>query len=284
MILLGSAARYNSSMRGRETEDSRRLKTSFFVLGTLIVALAAFQFGNSFAQRAQENVVFALAPSAERAMEYGDRHFNAQDPAAYDFERAAYFFKEAEKLDPNFHYLNHQLARVAFLRGDFPPALAYINKQIALEGTSTPNSYYVRGLIEGYAGQYDAAIRDYGIFLQYAPRNWAAVNDYAWVLLKANRPKEAAEVTGKLLADAPDNPWLLNTNAIANFEIGNMAKAKGAATRAVAEAAKLTEREWLTAYPGNDPGVARAGIATLQKAAQENLHRIELAAALGAVQ
>lgn len=271
-------------MRNTNRVEKGRFKTPFLALCTILIILTVLVFAGAIVHRVYEYAALALAPSASRAMEYGERHFNAKNPAAYNFERAAYFFKEAEKLDPNFHYLNHQLARIAFLRGDFPLALAYINKQIALEGTSTPNSYYVRGLIEGYAGQYDAAIRDYSIFMQYAPHNWAAANDYAWVLLKANKPAEASSVTAAALLDFPDNPWLLNTDAIARFEVGDISRALESAKKAVSASDGLTEKKWLTAYPGNDPRSARAGIETLQKSAQENLRRIELAASSSAVQ
>lgn len=162
--------------------------------------------------------------------------------------------------------------------------MAQINLQISLHGTSTPNSYYVRGLIEGYAGDYDAAVRDYGYFLSVDPNNWATANDYAWVLLKADKSKEATKVTGDALKIHPDNAWLLATRAIALYEIGDLMGALSTAQRAKVEAAKITEAQWLIAYPGNDPRVAREGIATHQKSIDDNIHKIEAAIASSTIQ
>lgn len=231
----------------------------------------------------QENIAFVIDPSATRAFTYAERHFNAQDAGAYDIDRAEYFFKKAALLDPELPYLYHELARIEFLKGNFPRALALINLQIALHGDETPNSYYIRGLIEGYAGDYDAAVADYAHFLDIAQSNWAAINDYAWVLLKAHNPLQAASVTGRALNTFPNNAWLLNTNATALFEIGEIEQALIKARAAVAESQKLGPSDWLLAYPGNDPRIAASGIAAFKEAALSNMHTIELAASTSTV-
>ena len=89
--------------------------------------------------------------------------------------RAEIFFQRAVQLDPHLPYVFHQLGRIAFLEGDFNLALSYINTQIDLEGSTTPNSYYMRGLIEGYMGDYTDAETDYVHYLKYDPIDWAAV-------------------------------------------------------------------------------------------------------------
>src|SRR6185503_11461879 len=98
--------------------------------------------------------------------------------------------------------------RVAFLKGDFNKALARIDLQISLHSDKVPSSYYVRGLIEGFMGDYESAARDYKIYLKGDPTNWAAGNDYAWVLLKADKPKEALEVIDSVIPFWKENPWL----------------------------------------------------------------------------
>src|SRR3989338_11403309 len=119
--------------------------------------------------------------------------------------------------------------------------MALINMQIAQMGDNAPNSYYIRALVEGYKGEYAASAKYYEYFLKFHPTNWAAVNDYAWVLLKAGRAKEAAETTARALEWFPDNPWLLNTNATALFEMREYAGALRAEKKASAEVAKLSE-------------------------------------------
>ncbi len=194
------------------------LRTSDITAFLFVVLVAAAVFARPLFVDLSEDIMYALHPSPERAFAYGERHFSAGDVAEYDIVRAGYFFNEAAKKDPTIPYLYHELARIDFLRGDFTAALARINFQISMQGDKTPNSYYVRGLIEGYMGDYDASAKDYEHFLKFDPNNWAALNDYAWVLLKADRPGDAAEAAEKGLALFPNNAWLLNTDATALYE------------------------------------------------------------------
>src|SRR3990167_1853597 len=230
-----------------------------------------------------EDISDAVAPDAERAFLYGEKHFSsyAED---YDVDRAERFFVSAMLQNPELPYVYHELARVYFLKGDFAKALGFINAQIALHGDEFPNTYYVRGLILGYMGNYDAAISDYRHFLRSEPRNWAAITDYAWVLLKADRPEDALRATAGGLAEFPDNPWLLNTNAIALFELGFTEAAYAQASRALLSSESITSEEWLRAYPGNDPMIAAQGISVFKKAIADNIHTIEAAYPSGTVQ
>ncbi len=230
-----------------------------------------------------EDVNIALRPSAQLALEYGSRHLDAPHQSLYDIDRSAYFFYKAYALDPKLPRVQHQLARVAFLQGDFDTALVRINAEIAL-GSPLPSSHYLRGLILGYMGRYDEAADEYAQFLQTNPTNWAGLNDYAWVLLKANRPKEAAAAAQTGLVYFPQNPWLLNTSAIASYEIGALPTAFIHATLAVKYTSAVKERDWLVAYPGNDPKVAREGIETLRRSALENMHMISAAMASSTLQ
>ncbi len=234
--------------------------------------------------RVREHFLITFAPSPGRAYTYGEQHLDAGDMYIYDLKEAELFLKEALRLDPHIPFAHHQLARVDFLRGNFYSALWQINRELEINSSPSPSSYYVRGLIEGYMGRYEDSAKDYEHFLQFAPNNWAGLNDYAWVLLKAGRNSEAVAVTERGLTYFPDNPWLLNSSAIALYETGNVQKARVRAERAITASAKLSEQEWLTAYPGNNPKVAQEGIATLRKSAQDNMHMIEQAIASSAVQ
>lgn len=225
---------------------------------------------------AYEDLRFRLDPTPAHSFVYGEKHFDASDSSQYDLDRAEYFFNKAAA-DPALPYVYHQLARVSFLKGDFTKALAQINLQISLHGTSTPSSYYVRGLIEGFMGRYDASERDYAIYIKTDPTNWAATNDYAWVLLKADRPKDALTAIDKILPLWPESPWLLNSKATALFELGRLREAREAAMAASRAVIKISERDWMQAYPGNDPLIAAEGIQAFQKAVLENMHTISLA-------
>ena len=257
-------------------------------IGILAIALTSSwgPFGEMRARLivAWEDGMYALAPSATRAFAYGERHFNARNASAYDIERAAYFFGKAADIDSTYPYLYHELARIAFLKGEFETAMALINMQIAQMGDNAPNSYYIRALIEGYKGEYAASAKDYEYFLKFHPTNWAANNDYAWVLLKAGRAQEAKLATARALKWFPDNPWLLNTSATALYETHEYAEALRAAQKASAEVAKLSEAAWLQAYPGNDPRIANKGITAFKKAVEDNIHSITLVLASNTVQ
>jgi tetratricopeptide (TPR) repeat protein len=259
---------------------------SFFLLVLCLLAVS-FEFApqlRTWAIGEYENTAYFFNPSPARAFSYGERHFDASDPADYDINRAEYFFELAAAKDPTLPYLYHELARISFLRGNFTLALSQINFQISLHGDSEPASYYVRGLIEGYMGDYNDAANDYTHFLQFEPHNWAAKNDDAWVLLKAERYQDALAITQSGLVDTPDNPWLLNSEATALFELGKYDQALAADSLAAAWAQQVTPQDWTTAYPGNDPSIAPEGIASFQAAIAENIHSIKAALASSTVQ
>jgi len=218
-----------------------------------------------------------VAPDADAAAAYGDRHLDRAAPEAYDLKIAEEFYQRALALDPTQKYANHQLARIAFLRNELPLALARIDWQIERHGEEIPSSYYVRGLIEGYMENYEASAKDYAIYVVHDPTNWAATNDLAWVLLKANKPKDALVVIDKVLPTWPENPWLLNSKATALYEMGRYEEARAAAVAAARNVVNVTPDEWSRAYPGNDPLIATKGVADFQKAVLENMHTITLA-------
>ncbi len=266
----------------RLSSSLQRNRTRVLIVLISCVLIVVALFPNIIV--AFEKTSLALFPSAQRAFSYGERHFDAKYPRTYDIKTAEYFFGKAADIDANTPYLYHELARIAFLKGDFEQAMALIDAQIQLMGDAAPNSYYIRALIEGYKGDYAASAKDYEYFLRFHPHNWAALNDYAWVLLKAQRFSAAADVTARGLADFPDNPWLLNSQATALYELQRYEEALAAAQKASIAVAGLSERQWLLAYPGNDPKIAGQGIAVFKKAVNDNMHTIELAIASSTVQ
>ena len=253
-------------------------RTNRLLVGALVLLLLFAFFDGAFEPLVSwyEHTRFERDPSAQRAMMLGTRHFNARDTVAYDIDAAEYYFREAEHLDPDTPYLYHQLARVAFIRGDLDMALALIDIQIEKAGDSAPNSYYIKGLIEGYKGLYADAVRDYYhyVSLRKTP-SWAAYNDLAWVLLKAERTEEARRELEKSLAYFPDNPWLLNSYGVALFEVGQDTQALEALRHAAIYAPRVSKSEWLAAYPGNSPRSAEQGLQTLTDSIEANIHMVQ---------
>lgn len=229
---------------------------------------------------AYEAAALTVDPSAERAYAYATRHFDARQPRDYDIDRAARLYETANEMDPTLRYLQHQRARIAFLKGDYNSALTLIDAELAIYPDSAP-SHYVRGLVKGFAGDYNGAAGDYEAYLKSDPKNWAAINDYAWVLLKAERPLDALVAVDWGLIFWPENPWLLNSKATAHYELGQLEKAHDAVQRAQEHVASVTTEAWLRAYPGNDPLIAEEGIAAFKEAVAENMHTIARAIETG---
>lgn len=257
----------------------RRSAGVSLILASFIFVVAMLATVPPF-ERFREHTLYRLDPTPVRAFEYGSQYFNANDPREYNIDRAEYYFTAAAK-DPSLPYVYHELARISFLKGHFDLALARINFQISLHGTSTPNSYYIRALIHGFRGEYVAAARDYETYLRTDPNNWAAINDYAWVLLKEEKYADALVALDWGLLSWPENPWLLNSRATALFELGRLNEADEAVRAAQKSVASITEAEWSKAYPGNDPLIAPEGVVAFKTAVETNMHTIEAALEAG---
>jgi len=216
--------------------------------------------------------------SADEAYFEGERYFSALTPEAYDIEKAEFFFKQALAMNPKLPLVRHQLARIAFLKGDFNNALWLINRELELGPEPIASTYYVRALILGFMGRYEEAAEDYAIFTKLEPKSWAGANDYSWILLKLSRFSEAAKAAEQGLKTWPDSPWLLNSHATALYEMGEIEKARKVGIAALKAAANVSENQWLLSYPGNDPAVAAEGILALQDSILSNVHTILVAA------
>ncbi len=268
---------------------SRKYPSLFLAYALLIVialVLIAYQlYRFQWLPDVIETWTYDIHPSAELAFEDGEHHFDSSRyPQSYDIDRAEYYFRLALAQDPHLPYIYHELARVAFLRGEFNLALTYIDFQIQNEGDKTPNSYYVRALVEGFMSDYTDAEADYAHYLAYDPIDWAAVNDYSWVLLKDSKPRQADAAIEKVLPYFPGNPWLLNSDAIALSEMGDISLAKTRISAASQALAKLTPESWTNAYPGNDPNIAPEGLDAFRAAVSANMHSIDTGSVAHALQ
>jgi tetratricopeptide (TPR) repeat protein len=246
----------------------------FFLVAVILIAAIAYWQPRPLTYM-YEDVRLLLQPSAERAYAYGDRHFDALHADRYDIDRAERLYKKAEAIDSDLPALQHQLARIEFLNANFHAGLERINREIAAYGEKNPNAYYIRALILGYQGKYLEAAADYETYFKIAPANWAAINDYSWVLLKAELPEAALEAIEWGLVEWPDNPWLLHNKVIAFYELGRYEEAMRAAEAATAAVDTLSREGWLLAYPGNDPLLADEGLASFKQAVRENQKKVQ---------
>jgi tetratricopeptide (TPR) repeat protein len=244
-----------------------------------------------------------LNPDAKFAVSIGNYYFNVEGNGRYDLNRASVYFKKALGLDPRVPGAWHQLARIDFLRGAFVPALEKINKHITIQGDSFMASYYIRGLIEGYKGDLDAAEKDFQKFKEWDPHNWAIHNDLAWIYFQKGDFDATEREARAGLASNRDNAWLLTAQGVALLNLWRVEDAtarsggaddrredatarsggaddrredaKAALTRAERIIAGLTENDWHTAYPGNDPRAASRGLADMKKIISQNMLLLE---------
>jgi len=215
---------------------------------------------------------------AHDAYTKGTQYFDSANTSTYGLDRASTYFESALSKDDATPFLYHQMARVAFLRGDFETARSLIALELEMNTQPSPSSFYISALVDAYRGDYASSADFYEKYLVHDPHNWAAINDYAWVLLKAGKAREAAVLTARGLEENPSSPWLLNTAAIALYEIGSMEDARMMARLAAEASQHLEARDWTRAYPGNDPLIAAEGIDSFRSSVIHNMHMIGSAA------
>jgi tetratricopeptide (TPR) repeat protein len=276
----GAAEFQERSSSGRQCElnmvrrSGSRLPIAAATVALVLAAMLFVYRQHTLVERAQEDVAYFFNPTPERAFEYGLKHFDATVPQEYDIVRAQYFFSEALKKSSDFPLAHYELARIAFLQSEFPLALDLVDQEFTSNPKPPPYVYYVRALIEGYMTDYADAEKDYETYFKITPANWAGINDYSWVLLKDDLPEGAHAALSWGLKQWPNNAWLLSNDATALYELGRYSEAAAMAKKAVPAVNALTEADWLVAYPGNDPQIARQGLDNFKTTTQENLTKI----------
>jgi tetratricopeptide (TPR) repeat protein len=220
------------------------------------------------------SVAFLFDETAPRARDIGNYYFNVDGSGSYNLEKARDYFETAIELDPQIIDAWHQLARIDFLEGDFARSLFKINKQIELHGTNFMASYYIRGLVLGYMGQYKNATEDLALFLTWDTSNWAAYNDLAWLYFSEGEYRDALDAADKGLQHAPENPWLLNIRGVSLLNLGEYDDARNSLQKAYEKAELLTDRDWHKAYPGNYPSDSSRGLEEMRVAIMHNLELV----------
>lgn len=209
------------------------------------------------------------APIAFGTVRLGNQFFGGTLP--YDLRVADMVYQAALFIDPEVPLAWHQRARISFLQGDFDKALSQINTQLEFHGDSFMASYYIRGLIYGYAKNYPMAEKDFLYYLTKNPYSWAGSNDLAWIYFAQGKFEETRDQTAKILIGQPDNPWILMSHAMSVYNLGDTKTALDELLRAKEEAEKLTEAQWSRAYPGNDPAIAPEGLAEFKETIEKNI-------------
>jgi len=235
--------------------------------------LFRIELSNAFFRLGLSYPSFLFDPSAGRAYRIAMHHFDDATERSYNIETAERFFRYTEQLDRDYPRVNHQLARIAFLKGQNDIALARIDAELAICDNCAA-SHYIRGLILGFMGRPQEAAEEFKTFLLWDPVNWAALNDLLWVLFAAGEYEEVKKEGAEAVALFPYNPWILNTYGMALFYLGEEDTALEILERSLFYTRFVTEEKWLTAYPGNDPKIAPRGVSALRDAIRENIHTV----------
>lgn len=197
-----------------------------------------------------------MTQDSRTAVSIGNYYFNG---GAYDLAVAKNAYGRALALDAEIPLAHYHLADIAFVEGRLVEALAEINREIELH-PEIPNSFYVRGLIYGYLPDYGRAEADFEKFTELVPRQWAGYNDLAWVQIKQEKFKEAAETILAGFTAIPGiearNPWLWTTLGVARLNVKEYNRSKDALLKALHIAGNIDANYFWGAYPGNDPRLA----------------------------
>ncbi|MEK7567533.1 MAG: tetratricopeptide repeat protein [Patescibacteria group bacterium] len=205
----------------------------------------------------RENIYFSI----------GNYYFGG---GVYDLKKAEKYFRKVVSIEEDYPRAHYQLARISFLNARFIEAKNEINKEISLY-PDFYKSYYMEGLIAGYAGDFETAVNGFKKFQEYDSFNWASYNDLSWVYFQKGDFELARDIAVDGLRYAGNNPWLYNSLGIALINLKDMSEAKVAFEKALENIDKTTAEQWGKAYPGNDPKIYKDGHMATREAIIYNL-------------
>jgi tetratricopeptide (TPR) repeat protein len=232
-----------SSKKKSKKKKNEKIGSRRYLLGLVVFIFVSAAFFSYF---------HAEGAIADRLIAKGNFYFNG---GAYDLGKAAKWYKLAMYADSNSSTAHYQLARVYFVQNKLAEAKSEIDKALSINPDGK-RSYYVRGLINGYSGNYQEAVSDFKKFTEMVPDEWAGYNDLAWVYYEMKDYENAREALEKGLTVKPENPWLLNGLGAVYNALGEFGKAEEALSKASSVADNLSIKDWGTAYPGNDASSA----------------------------
>lgn len=233
------------------------MKKNFLVIAALLFLVA---IGFYFQRPIRQGI-------AESLFQRGNYYFSNNE---YDLNKAQNRYEWALKIYPQAQGPHYQMARIYFLKNDFDGALKEINLEIE-KFPDFKRSYYVRGLINGYAKHFPQAISDFEEFLEWDAGSWAAHNDLAWIYFQTGDYRNAEKVSRAGLEQNPDNPWLLNSLGTALLNLDRKSEAKEALESALKQTEKLTPADWQKAYPGNNPVITKEALRKMIDSIEFNL-------------
>ena len=181
--------------------------------------------------------------------------------------------------DPLYH-----LGDIDFIYSRYTLAIEKFNINIELyndvDSQDIMRTYYMRGLTYGYMKRFEEAETDFLKIIEWHkdkpldPKEWALYVDLSWIYFQQGKYEDMKSLIKEGIKVFPDNPWVLNMYGLALLNTGSGKESKPIFEEALAESQKLTEEDWLNAYPGNDPRIAREGLNEMLTAIERNLELV----------
>ena len=222
---------------------------------------------------------FINTSDADLALQEGNFYFGG---GAYDLAKAQRAYRLALALKPGVLWGHYQLARIYFVEGRMPEALAEIDAELAANPANL-RSLYVRGLIEMTQVNLAAAETDFTRFIAWAPLEWGGYNDLAFVLAKEGKYRESEVAVLDAFAKVPHGEqiaWLWNSLGVAQLNELHYTQAATSFTKAAALARQLSVADWRRAYSGDDPAQDSASLEQFTEAIDRNLQLAQAGASL----
>lgn len=252
------------------------------ILDTTLYILTSASFKKNTWKRIGKYFLFSLAillltwgiiHRQQIFFSFGDMAFGGKiaNHTFYNLEIAEGFFKLADiSSERKPLWLNYQISRVNFIKGDFSQAIYFANKELELHPTNC-RTHYIRGLTYAYMDRLDAAISDFEAFNTCFPDTWAGHNDLAWFWFRKGNMNKVIEVIEPSAQKYTTNAWVQNTYGVALMNLGRYQEAEKALLLAKESAAKMTPKDWGESYPGNDPSVYKKGLDVMRESIDANL-------------
>lgn len=235
-----------------------------FLLGGIRASIGRFAW-----YRFHASAVAEMLDPRDAAMDFdiGNYYFGGDH---YDIREAEIYFTKTIADDGAFPQAHYQLARVYFLNGKFYSALREVNREIALYPDFN-KSYYIKGLVLGYAGDLPGAVEGFKEFIARDDFNWAGWNDLSWAYFREGDYVDARNAAREGLLRAEGNPWLLNSLGVALMNLGDDVVARAAFSQALDHLNAMTPEDWGRSYPGNSPTIYGDGLSQMKASVAYNL-------------
>jgi len=223
-------------------------------------------------------VALFVSQDTNLGVQMADYYFDAGwVQVAYDINRAERLYKQVHSIDPTVAWVWYQKGRIAFLRSEYEKSLEYLQIYQDMTPEVKPKALYLQGVVQGFAGRPNVALQTLKTYYEYDNTSWYIYNNLAWVYFQLGQFDDMNIISATGLEMHPDNPWLLMNRSLALYNLGKVEQAKTFINQSYEQAVQLSQSDWSTTYPGNDPAIASMGLTEFLSVVEANRSLINMA-------